>query len=135
VNIVLNGLPNTWDAFFASMNTRKEYPTFEELWTCCAQEESRINAKEKPQKKYDDQAFTARFMNFRNKRKFGSRRKPNQEKDISEIQCFNCQKYGHYRNQCPELNKRKNKHESSIAKKRNRQRRLSKMEKISSTKR
>jgi hypothetical protein len=27
------------------MNTKKEYPTFEELWTCCAQEESRINAK------------------------------------------------------------------------------------------
>jgi S-adenosylmethionine synthetase len=51
VNIVLNGLPKTWDAFAASMNTRKEYPTFEELWTCCAQEESRINAKERPQKK------------------------------------------------------------------------------------
>jgi hypothetical protein len=115
VNIVLNGLPKTWDAFAASMNTRKEYSTFEELWTCCAQEESRINAKEKPQKKYDDQAFTARFENFRNKRKFGSRRKPNQEKDISEIQCFNCQKYGHYRNQCPELKKRKEKHEASIA--------------------
>ena len=48
VNIVLNGLPKTWDAFSASMNTRKEYPTFEELWTCCAQEESRISAKEKP---------------------------------------------------------------------------------------
>jgi hypothetical protein len=90
VNIVLNGLPKTWDAFSASMNTRKDYPTFEELWTCCAQEESRINEKEKPQKKYDDQAFTTRFKNFKNKRKFGSRRKPNQEKDISEIQCFNC---------------------------------------------
>jgi hypothetical protein len=114
VNIVLNGLPKTWDAFSTSMNTRKEYPTFEELLTCCAQEESRINAKEKPQKKYDDQAFTTRFNNFRNKRMFGSRRKPNQEKDISEIQCFNCQKYGHYRNQCLELNKRKEKHEASV---------------------
>ena len=29
VNIVLNGLPMTWDAFATSMNTRKEYPTFE----------------------------------------------------------------------------------------------------------
>jgi hypothetical protein len=36
VNIVLNGLPKIWDAFSASMNTRKEYPTFEELWTYCA---------------------------------------------------------------------------------------------------
>jgi putative lipoic acid-binding regulatory protein len=34
VNIVLNGLPKTWDAFVASMNTRREYRTFEELWTC-----------------------------------------------------------------------------------------------------
>jgi hypothetical protein len=114
VNIVLNGLPKIWDAFAASMNTRKEYPTFEELWTCYAQEESRINAKEKPQKKYDIQTFTTRFKNFRNKRKFGSRRKPNQEKDISEVQCFNCRKYGHYKNHCPELNKRKEKHEASI---------------------
>ena len=39
VNIVLNGLSKMWDAFAASMNTRKEYPIFEELWTCCAQEE------------------------------------------------------------------------------------------------
>jgi hypothetical protein len=45
VNIVLNGLPKMWDAFAASMNTKKEYPTFEELWTCYAQEESRIIAK------------------------------------------------------------------------------------------
>jgi hypothetical protein len=122
VNIVLNGLPKTWDAFATSMNTRKEYPTFEELWTCCAQEESRISEKEKPQKKYekpqkkyDDQAFTARFKNFGNKRKFGSKKKTNQEKDISEIQCFNCRKYGYYKNHCPELKKRKEKHEASIA--------------------
>jgi hypothetical protein len=29
VNIVLNGLPKTWDAFSISMNTIKEYPRFE----------------------------------------------------------------------------------------------------------
>jgi hypothetical protein len=114
VNIVLNGLPKTWDAFAASMNTRKEYPTFEELWTCCAQEESRINTKEKSQKKYDDQAFTTKFKNFRNKRKFGLRKKPNQEKDMSKIQCFNCRKYGHYRNHCPELKKRKETDEATV---------------------
>jgi hypothetical protein len=116
------------------MNTRKEYPTFEELWTCYAQEESRISAKEKPQKKYDNQAFTARFKNFRNKRKFGSRRKPNQEKDILEVQCFNCRKYGHYKNHCPELKKRKEKHEHQLPKKRNLQRRLSRMKETSSSK-
>jgi hypothetical protein len=50
VNIILNGLLKTWDAFVASMNTRKEYPTFEELWTCCAQEEFKISAKENPKR-------------------------------------------------------------------------------------
>jgi hypothetical protein len=77
VNIVLNGLPKTWDAFSASMNSRKEYPTFEEIWNCCAEEESRISSKEKPTNKYDDQAFTTRFKYFRNKKKFGSRKKLN----------------------------------------------------------
>jgi hypothetical protein len=107
VNIVLNGLPNTWDAFAASMNTRKEYPTFEEIWTCCAQDKSMISAKEESQMKYDDQAFTTKFKNFGNKKKFGLRKKPSQEKDMSKIQCFNYRKYGHYKNHCLELKKRK----------------------------
>jgi putative lipoic acid-binding regulatory protein len=115
VNIILNGLPKTWDAFAASMNTRKEYPAFEELWTCCAQEESRINAKEKSQKKYEDQDFKTKF---KNKKKFGLRKKPNQEKDMSKIQCFNCRIYGHYRNHCPELKKRKETDEASVVEER-----------------
>jgi hypothetical protein len=114
VNIVLNGLPKTWDAFSASMNTRKEYPTFEELWNFCAQEESRINTKDKSKKKDDDQAYTKKFNKFRNKKKFGSRKNLNQEKDMSTIECFNRLKYGHYRNQCPELNKRKETHEAIV---------------------
>jgi hypothetical protein len=118
VNIVLNGLPKTWDAFAASTNTRKEYPTFEELWNCCAQEESSISTKEKSQKKYDDQAFTKNFKNFINKKKFGSRKKPNQEKDMSKIQCFICRKYGHYRNHCPELKKRKERDEATVVEER-----------------
>jgi hypothetical protein len=118
VNIVLNGLPKTWDAFVASMNTRKEYPTFEELWTCCTQEESRLSAKEKPNKKYDDQTFTSRFNDSRNKKKFGSRKKPNQEKDMSKIKCFNCRKYGHYKNHCTKLKKRKETHKASITEER-----------------
>jgi hypothetical protein len=114
VNIVLNGLPKTWDAFVASMNTRKDYPTLEEIWTCCAQEESRINAKEKPQKKYDDQDFTAKLKNFINMKKFGSRKKPN----LSKMQCFNCRKYGHYRNNCLELRKGKETEEAIVVKER-----------------
>jgi hypothetical protein len=56
------------------MNTRKENLIFEELWTCCAQEESMISKKEKSQKKYNDQAFRTKLKNFRNKWKFGLRK-------------------------------------------------------------
>jgi hypothetical protein len=115
VNIVLNGIPKTWDALFTSMNTRKEYPTFEELWTCCTQEESMISEKVKSQKKDDDKPYKEKFKKFRNN-KFVSRKKPNQERDMSKIQCFNCRKYGHYKNQCPELKKRKETHEEIVAK-------------------
>jgi hypothetical protein len=100
------------------MNTRKEYPTFEELWTFYAQEESRINAKYKSQNKYDDQAFTTNFNNFRNKKKFGLRKKPNKKKDMSKIQCFNYRKYGHYRNHYPKLKKRKETDEATVSKER-----------------
>jgi putative lipoic acid-binding regulatory protein len=42
VKITLSGLSRSWDAFSASMNTRKEFPTLEELWTCFSQEKIRI---------------------------------------------------------------------------------------------
>jgi hypothetical protein len=45
VNIGLNGLSRSWDAFVASMNRTKEFPMLEKIWTCCSQEETRINSK------------------------------------------------------------------------------------------
>jgi hypothetical protein len=84
----------------------------------CTRKNQGLVQKRKPQKKCDDQAFIARFKNFGNKKKFGSRKKPNQEKDMSKIQCFNCRKYGHYKNHCPELNKRKETHEASVVEER-----------------
>jgi phage terminase small subunit len=73
-----------------------------------------ISTKEKFPRKDDDQAYTTKFKKFRNKKKFDSRKKPNQEKDMSKIQCFNCRKYDHYKNHCLELKKRKETHEATI---------------------
>ena len=84
VNIVVNGLPMIWDSFVASMNKRKEYPTFEELWTCCAQEESRISTKEKSPQKCNDRTLTTKFNNFRNKRKFHLRKEIDEASIIEE---------------------------------------------------
>jgi hypothetical protein len=53
-----------------------------------------------------------------NKMKFDSRKKSNQEKDMSKIQCFNCRKYGHYKIHYPESKKMKETQEASVAEER-----------------
>jgi hypothetical protein len=37
---------------------------------------------------------------------------------MSNIQGFKCQKYGHYRNHCPELKKRKERDEATVVEER-----------------
>lgn len=39
VTTTLNGLPRSWDVFAVGMNSGKDVPSFEEIWTYCAQEE------------------------------------------------------------------------------------------------
>jgi hypothetical protein len=46
--------------------------------------------EEGKEKKPQNVAIKEKFKNFRKKKKFGLRKKPNQEKDMSKIQCFNC---------------------------------------------
>lgn len=102
VNTTLDGLPRSWDAFPTGIRSKKETPTFEELWTSCAQKESRIisrDGKEEP-----TQAFAAQFKKSRGKKKGGSQGKGlGKKKDMSRIQYYGCQKYGHFKKNCPEL--------------------------------
>jgi hypothetical protein len=49
---------------------------------------------------------------------------------MSEIQCFNCRKYGHYKNRCPKLKKRKKTQEASVAKEKEPTKKTKKDEKI-----
>jgi hypothetical protein len=115
VNIALNGLSRSWDAFAASMNTRKEFPTLEELWTCCAQEETRINSKRKYHKEGDAQAYATKFKKHEGNKIFGSRKKFNHKRDMSKVQCFGCNEYGHYKRDFPKLaKKRKERHHASV---------------------
>jgi hypothetical protein len=116
VNIVLNGLSRSWDAFFASMNRRKKFPTLEEIWTCCAQEETRINSKGRSQKEEDYQAHATKFKRHEGKKRFDSRKKFNHKRDMSKVQCYGCHEYGHYKKDCPKLEKnRKEEHHALVA--------------------
>jgi hypothetical protein len=51
VNIVLNGLPKTWGAFAASMNTRIQYPTFRNFGLAVHKKNQGLTQKRNPKRK------------------------------------------------------------------------------------
>lgn len=69
--------------FAASISSRKETPTSEELWASCAQEESGIILRDR--KEEASQALATRFKN-KGKKKSGSQHKKSNKKDMSKIQ-------------------------------------------------
>jgi len=49
VNITLSIILDSWHSFVLGICARKKVPKFEELWTTCTQEESRLKSKGKIQ--------------------------------------------------------------------------------------
>jgi len=86
------GFPPTWGAFAAGLNSWKEAPTFEELWTSCSQQELRISLVANPEGVSNSYA-TQHRENFKKgpKRKVG----------MSKAKCYQCHKKGHNRGDCP----------------------------------
>jgi len=74
------------------------------MWSLCKIEEARLKAKEDVGSK--EQAFATMARRKGKFGKFGPRRTNN--KDMSKIQCFGCQEYGHYKSNCPKLKKDNN---------------------------
>jgi len=89
---VLNPLPLDWSSSVTSIYSKKDTTHFDELWDQCILEESRIKANDDTESNEQSQAFIARNKKLR-KGKFGkSKEKP----DMSKIQCYVYNEYGHY---------------------------------------
>jgi hypothetical protein len=108
----LNNLPKHWEPFLQSISGREKLPTFDRLWTDCTQEEIRLRARGVEDFPPDDNHALAlhtkkggRFKrNFRQTfkdEKTSSASGYDQRRDMSKIQCFRCDKYGHYARNCP----------------------------------
>ena len=119
VTITLNGLPTSWEPFIQGVCARDKLPSFDKLWADCVQEESRLISRNNLQRPVDnvEQALashTQKGKKFerRNTRRFPSstpEQRARKGKDVSKVQCFRCDKFGHYARDCPE---RKNQHAS-----------------------
>ena len=88
--LVLNALPEDWGNFTSSIYAKEATPLCE-MWSLCKIEETRLKSKEDVGSK--EQAFATIAKRKGKFRKFGPQRTNN--KDMSKIQCFGCQEYGH----------------------------------------
>jgi len=107
----LNNLQKVSESFLQSISGRDKLPTFDCLWTDCTEEELRLRNRGVEDSLDDNHALSlykkkgGRFKrNFR--QTFRDEKSPlasshNQRRDVSEIQCFRCDKYGHYARNCP----------------------------------
>jgi hypothetical protein len=121
---ILNNLPKHWEPFLQSISGREKLSTFDRLWTDCTQEEIRLRARGVEDSPHDENhALTlhtkkgGRFKrNFRQTfkdEKTSSTSSYDQRNDMSKIQCFGCDKYGHFERNCP--TRKKGRQYASIA--------------------
>jgi hypothetical protein len=104
--ITLNALPRHWEPFLQSTSGRGDLLEFDRLWTDYTQEETRLIARGVQESHHDDnQALASHVKRGKiNRRSFNKAFKDKKtstasghehRKDISKIQCFRCDKYGH----------------------------------------
>lgn len=105
--IVLNALPEEWGNFTSSIYGKKEATPFNELWSLCKIEETRLKEKSDVGSNEQVQAFAAMT---KWKGKFGRFGPQNKNKnDMSKVQCYGCHEYGHYKRNCAKFKKDNNK--------------------------
>ena len=118
----------SWESFIQTISGRTKLPKFDKLWAECTQQETRITAHQRLHgaKPEENQAFIShakkgrgrgrKSFNLKHQDKRSSPpldQNKQEKKDLSQIQCYKCKKYGHYVSNCQSPIKRK--HEASIA--------------------
>jgi hypothetical protein len=106
---------NPWKSI-QSMSGRETLPTFERLWIDCTQEELRLinrGVEDYPEENHALALHTRKGGKFkRNFKQTFKEEKPSsnsgyQRRDLSKVQCYRCDKYGHIAKYCPTRKKGK----------------------------
>lgn len=110
--MVLNALPEEWGNFTSSLHGKKETTPFEDLWSLCKIEETKLNAKVDGGPNEQNQAYAAMT---RRKWKFGNFSPQKKRRNMDKVRCYGCKKLGHYRRDCPKRSKdKRNREEAHI---------------------
>ena len=97
VQIVFDGLPNSWETFLASVSGCENQPNFDRLWHDCLEEEGRVQSKAIGTKE-GNLALTAKTRKFKkpSPQKRKGKKSQGQHIDVSKLECYNCHKIGHF---------------------------------------
>ena len=108
--IALGRLPG--NPFVQGISVRSKIPKLDHLRSDCLQEESRLMIKGKHKTLDEDVQVLntnahkkGKNKNNKRKRNFHGKGQSKQKKDLSKIQCFRCDLYGHYAINCPDRSK------------------------------
>jgi hypothetical protein len=108
----LNNLPKHWEPFLQSINGREKLPNFDCLWIECTQEEIKLGARGVEDSPPDDNhalslhkkkggIFKRNFKKTFKDENTSLASSHDQRRDMSKIQCFKCDKYGHFARNLP----------------------------------
>ena len=110
----LNGLPRSWDPFIKALCSRRKLPMFSRVLEECSQEEAIPEAREENLSDDEDQALEPHVGRGKEKISFQSQNEDHSpknskksqkfqknKKDVSQIKCYCCQKFGHYMSDFP----------------------------------
>jgi hypothetical protein len=123
VQTAVDGLPESWGVFLASVNGREAQPNFDRLWHDCLEEEGRLKRRN-DHSILRDHALSAKAKKWKKFPKSKGKGKKPQGKlshlnpHLSKVKCFNCNKLGHYARDCrnpPSQQRRKGKFQASVA--------------------
>ena len=101
VMVSLNGLPLSWENFRQGISARCELPKFDRLQVDYIQEECNWKTRgiDMESTNEDIEALTT---NLKRKKGKNDKQPFKKQKDLSCIQCYRCDKYGHTAARCPD---------------------------------
>jgi len=99
--IALGGLPHKWHVFNTTIHNNDRILGFDELFTRCTQEETRMIERDMPSNRNDPTTFSTHAKRKNNAGSKNQCQGKSGFEDGRKGRCFICNKFGHYARECP----------------------------------